>query len=291
MLPPTTDRAASPSASRWLVLPAGVWYFFFFVIPLSFAFIFSFGHRGAYGGIELGFSFDQYVRLAQPIYSKTFLTTLAMASAGTLGCLILGYPLAYFLATRVHRHKLLMLLLVIIPFWTSFLIRTYGITILINDRGLLNTLLMNLGWVSEPVRLLFTPWGILLGLVYNYLPLMVFPLYVSLERLDKTLLEASKDLGAGRLATFRNITLPLSLPGVIAGLMLVFIPLTGEYVVPQILGGGKILFMGGLITSQFVSTRDWAFGSAAAVSLIVLLLLVITVYMRRLGRRAEDPFA
>ena len=284
------SRHDRPSASWWLLLPAGVWYFSFFLIPLGFVFVFSFGHRGDYGGIELGFSFDQYLRLAQPIYSKIFLTTLAMATAGSLACLLLGYPLAYYLATRVHRHKMLMVLFVIIPFWTSFLIRTYGITILINDRGILNTLLMNLGIVSEPLQILFTPWAILLGLVYNYSPLMVFPLFVSLDRLDKTLLEASKDLGAGRLATFRNITLPLSWPGVIAGLILVFIPLTGEYVVPQILGGGRILFMGGLITSQFVSTRDWAFGSAAAVSLIVLLLLAITLYMRLGGRQAENPF-
>lgn len=286
---PASRRHDRPSASGLLLLPAGALYFVFFVIPLSFSFVFSFGHRGDYGGIELGFSLDQYLRLAQPIYSKIFFTTLAMATTGSVACLLLGYPLAYYLATRAHRHKMLMVLLVIIPFWTSFLIRTYGIMILINDRGILNTLLMNLDIVSEPLHILFTPWAILLGLVYNYLPLMVFPLFVSLDRLDKTLLEASKDLGAGRLATFRNITLPLSWPGVIAGLLLVFIPLTGEYVVPQILGGGRILFMGGLITSQFVSTRDWAFGSAAAVSLIVLLLLAVTLYMRFGGRHAENP--
>lgn len=284
-------RQESLSASIWLLAPAGVWYFFFFLIPLAVTFIFSFGHRAEYGGIELGFSFGQYERLAEPIYSKIFLTTLVMALAGTLGCLILGYPLAYFLATRVRRHKLLLLLFVIIPFWTSFLIRTYGMLILINDTGIINNFLRDLGLLSEPFHLRSTPSGIFLGLVYNYLPLMVFPLYVSLERLDKTLLEASKDLGAGRLATFRNITLPLSLPGVVAGLMLVFIPLTGEYVIPQILGGGKILFMGGLITSQFVSTRDWAFGSAASVSLIILLLVTILLYLRMLGRRAENPFA
>lgn len=283
------SRQEAPSAAGWLAAPAGLWYLLFFLVPLGFAFVFSFGHRGDYGGIELGFSAAQYVRLAQPIYSRIFLTTLVMASAGSLGCLVLGYPLAYFLATRVRRNKLLMVLFVIIPFWTSFLIRTYGIMILINDQGLINSLLIGMGWVSEPVHVLFTPWAILLGLVYNYLPLMVFPLFVSLDRIDKTLLEASKDLGAGRLSTFRNITLPLSMPGVIAGLMLVFIPLTGEYVIPQILGGGRILFMGGLITSQFVSTRDWAFGSAAAVSLILLLLVAISLYMRSGGRRAENP--
>ena len=163
------------------------------------------------------------------------------ATLGTLGCLVIAYPLAYYLATRAGKPRTTLLVLIIIPFWTSFLIRTYAWEVILADQGLINGFLLSLGLASDNTRLplLYNPFAVYLGIIYNYLPLMVFPLYVSLERLDKSLLEASKDLGADRIGTFRQVTLPLTAPGLFTGILLTFIPLTGEYIIPTILGGSK----------------------------------------------------
>jgi spermidine/putrescine transport system permease protein len=205
-----------------------------------------------------------------------------MALIGTIACLLVGYPLAYFLATRAGRHKTMLLLFIIVPFWTSFLIRTYAWETILDPDGLVSHVLQAVGILKSPLSVLYTPVAIFIGILYNYLPLMLFPLYVALERLDKRLIEASKDLGAGRFVTFRRVTLPLTLPGVITGCLLVFIPLTGEYLIPAILGGSKNLFLGNLIGEQFLGLgggTDWPFGSALSVSVIVLLLVLVGVYL------------
>jgi spermidine/putrescine transport system permease protein len=195
--------------------------------------------------------------------------------------------LAYFLATRAGRRKSLLIVLLVIPFWTSFLIRTIAWLTILGPRGVS-------GFLSEltgqDVRLLGTPFAILIGIVYNYLPLMVFPLYVTLERLDRTLLEASKDLGAGRWATFRQVTLPIIWPGLITGSILVFIPLMGEYVVPAILGLGRVFLIGNVLQLDFLSSRDWPAGSAKAVVLIAIMLVTVTFYLwvTNRGRRTRD---
>lgn len=293
----------SPRSYGWLLLvPAGLWYLIFFILPSFFPLVFSFAQSDPTGGIVLrDFSFDNYARFlscnlpaagefGECIYLKVFLQTVLFAALGTLGCLLCAYPLAYLLATRVGKARTGLLVLLIIPFWTSFLIRTYAWVVLLADQGLVNSFLVNLGILTDEARLpmLYNPFAVYLGIVYNYLPLMVFPLYVSLERLDKTLLEASKDLGADRLGTFRQVTLPLTAPGLYTGILLTFIPLTGEYIIPAILGGSKTLFMGNLVANQFLQARDWAFGSASSVMLILVLVLFILLWFRASEGRAVE---
>jgi spermidine/putrescine transport system permease protein len=276
-------------SSLVLVLPAVIWYSVFFLAPLTQMVFISFAVPGPYGGVEPGFILDSYQELGNPLYLNIFLVTLRMALIGTLGCLIVGYPLAYFLATRAGRYKTLLLLLIILPFWTSFLIRTYAWETILDPQGALSQALQEAGLIHGPLAILYSQVAIFIGILYNYLPLMVFPLYVALERLDKRLVEASKDLGAGRFATFRRVTLPLTLPGVITGCLLVFIPLTGEYLIPTILGGSKNIFMGNLIANQFLEARDWPFGATLGVAVIVLLLLLVSIYLAAFRRVQSVP--
>jgi spermidine/putrescine transport system permease protein len=271
-------RGLSALLTTALVFPAGLWYLVLLVAPLVVVTVFSFGNRARNGGYDPAFTLDNYVRLiGQPQRMEPFFTSLWMAVAGTIGCLLVGLPLAYFIATRARRRKGLLILLLVIPFWTSFLIRTYSWLIILgkeNVGGFIGTL------IGDPdFRILGNPPAVLLGLIYGYLPLMVFPLYVTLERMDRTLVEASKDLGAARWATFRQITLPIALPGLITGSILVFIPMMGEYVIPAILGYGRTFLMGNALVDAFIQTRNWPFGSAMAVLLILVMLMVITVYV------------
>ena len=251
-----------------LLAPASLWFLALLVLPLIVVLVFSVGERAPAGGYAPGFTLDNYLNL--PARLTAFTNTLTLAPVGMAICLVFAYPLAYFLAVKVRRHKLLLLILVILPFWTSFLLRTYAWIILLSGKGIPS-------WLAaigiEDVRLINTPVAVLIGIVYGYLPLMVFPIYVSLERLDKRLLEASNDLYAGALATFRQVTLPLSLPGVVTGCLLVFILLMGEYLIPQLLGGGKVFFIGNALVDLFLQSRNWPFGSAVAIALVVIMLL------------------
>lgn len=290
-------------SNAWLLLvPAGIWYLVFFLIPMLFPLVFSFAQSDPTGGVVLkNFSADNYGRFVkcswlafgaagECIYIKVFLQTVMFAMLGTLGCLIIAYPLAYYLATRAGKWRTTLLVLIIVPFWTSFLIRTYAWQVLLADQGIVNSLFISIGLITDAtrIRMLDTPYAVYMGIIYNYLPLIVFPLYVSLERLDKSLLEASKDLGANRLATFRQVTLPLTYPGLFTGVLLTFIPLTGEYIIPSLLGGSKTLLMGNLIANQFLQARDWAFGSASAIVLIATLVLFVLLWFRASGGEAVD---
>ncbi|MBI2255897.1 MAG: ABC transporter permease [Proteobacteria bacterium] len=252
------------------------------VLPIIVVLVLSFGERAEAGGYEAAFTLAQYANL--PARWAAFRNTLSLAPTGTILCLLAAYPLAYFLAVKASpRSKLLLLILVIVPFWTSFLIRTYAWIFILGGKGIPALL----DWVGIPdVRLINTPFAVLLGIVYAYLPLMVFPIFVSLEKLDKRLLEASEDLGASPWATFRQVTLPLSAPGVATGCMLVFILLMGEYLIPALLGGGKVFFIGNALVDLFLQSRNWPFGSAVAVSLVAIMLVTVTLYLRlTLNRR------
>jgi len=273
---------------NWLLLaPAGTWFLVMLIIPLTVVFIFSFGERAPSGGVVLAFTFEQYANL--PARWAAFKNTMTLAPIGTLSALLIAYPLAYFLAVKADpKWKTILLVLVIVPFWTSILIRSYAWIFLLGGRGI-PSLLEMIG--IEGVRLINTPFAVLVGIIYGYLPLMVFPIYVSLDKLDKRLLEASSDLGAKPWKTFLQITLPLSIPGIATGCMLVFILLMGEYLIPALLGGGKVFFVGNALVDLFLQSRNWAYGSAVAVTLVVVMLITVTVYMRlisRLGASRED---
>lgn len=286
-------RLSGQRAGAYLLLPAGAWYAVFFLAPLLYMVVVSFGESPGYGGPpQLGFHLDSYQLIANPLYLNVFLGTLQMALLGTVACLLVGYPLAYFLATRATARKTTLLLMIIVPFWTSFLIRTYAWETILDPEGVLSHVLQAVGLLHGPLNVLYTRSAIFIGILYNYLPLMIFPLYVALERLDKRLVEASKDLGAGRLATFRRITLPLTLPGVMTGCLLVFIPLTGEYLIPAILGGSKNLFLGNLIGEQFTgagASSDWPFGAALGVVVILILLVFVNLYLLAFRRVQGVP--
>jgi len=258
------------------LFPAGAWFFAMLVLPLLVVFVFSFGERGPAGGYVPAFTFDNFLNLGARW--AAFKNTMTLAPIGTLTCLLIAYPLAYFLAINANpRWRTLLLILVIVPFWTSILIRSYAWIYLLGGQGLPS--LLNALGLGNP-RLINTPFAVLVGIVYGYLPLMVFPIYVSLERLDKRLLEASGDLGAPPINTFLTVTLPLSMPGVATGCMLVFILLMGEFLIPSMLGGGKVFFVGNALVDLFLQSRNWAFGSAVAVALVLVMLIAVTVYMR-----------
>jgi spermidine/putrescine transport system permease protein len=259
-----------------LLAPTTLWFVFMLIMPLVVILIFSFGERAAVGGYGGGFTFEHYANL--PARFKAFQNTMTYAPIGTLLSLLVAYPLAYFLALKVdRRYKLVLLVLVIVPFWTSLLIRTYAWIYILGGRGIP----MILEWIGfEGIRLINTPGAVLIGIVYGYLPLMVFPIYVSLERLDKSLLEASDDLGASPFRSFLQVTLPLSMPGITTGCMLVFILLMGEFLIPAFLGGGKVFFIGNAMVDLFLQSRNWPFGSAIAVTLVVIMLITVSFYMR-----------
>jgi spermidine/putrescine transport system permease protein len=283
---PVGERVRSGLLTTLLLLPAGVWYLVLLVLPLVIIFVFSFGTRARNGGYAPAFVFDNYMRAFQK--PEPFITSLQMATLGTILCLLVGLPLAYFLATRAGRWRGVLILLLVIPFWTSFLIRTYAWLMILGPDGLAGPIGDLIG--VQDFRILGTEFAVQLGLVYGYLPLMVFPLYVTLERMDRRLVEASKDLGAGRLATFRQVTFPIALPGVVTGCMLVFIPMMGEYVIPQILGYGRVFTVGNSLVLRFLESRNWPAGSAQAVGLILVMLLSVGFYVwfTNRGRRTRD---
>ncbi|MBT9386052.1 ABC transporter permease [Pseudooceanicola sp. CBS1P-1] len=274
-------------ARALLLTPAGLWYAALLLLPLAVVLIFSFGERSPIGGYAPGFTLEQYANL--PSRFAAFRNTLTLAPLGTVAALLIAYPLAYFLALRVDpKWKTLLLVLVIVPFWTSILIRSYAWIFLLGGKGI-PALLAQFG--LEDIRLLNTPFAVLLGIVYGYLPLMVFPIYVALEKLDKRLLEAAADLGTPPWRSFLQITLPLSMPGVLTGSMLVFILLMGEFLIPSILGGGKVFFIGNAMVDLFLQSRNWAFGSAVAVALVVIMLITVAIYSRlikRFGASRDD---
>jgi spermidine/putrescine transport system permease protein len=264
------------------LLPAGAWFVAMLVLPLVVVLVFSFGERGPAGGYAPAFTFDNYLDLG--LRWTAFQNTLILAPLGTAVCLVIAFPLAYFLAMRASaRWRTLLLILVIVPFWTSILIRSYAWIFLLGGKGIPALIAaMGLG----DLRLINTPFAVLVGIVYGYLPLMVFPIYVSLERLDKRLLEASSDLGCPPARTFLNVTLPMAMPGVATGCMLVFILLMGEFLIPAMLGGGKVFFVGNALVDLFLQSRNWAFGSAVATALVLIMLVTVTAYMRLTRRWA-----
>jgi spermidine/putrescine transport system permease protein len=277
------NAAPGPRYPASLALPAGGWYLAFFLAPLTILAVFSFSQVVGFGSIAYHANLDNYRRLWDPLYGKVFLRTLELAAFGTLGTAVLGVPLAYYIA-RFATRKGLLLLLVVIPFWTSFLIRTYAWLIILDPSF---PLFRGLGALGMHLDLLYKQPAVYIGVVYTYLPLMVLPLYATLERMDWSLVDAAQDLGDSPFRSFRRITLPLTRPGLLAGSLLVFIPMTGEYLNPVILGGTKSEYAGNLITEEFLDARDWPFGSALAMVLVGALTVAIVVYGRLLSRAEQ----
>ncbi len=269
-----------PHARAWALLaPGTIWLILFFLVPILIMFAYSLMPRGIYGGVEAGFTLEHYRRFFDPLYLDILQRTFVWSIACTVICLVLGYPVAYVIA-RGGRWKNLLLFLVVLPFWTSFLVRTFAMIFLLRDTGLINNWLLKLGMVDEPITMLYTPFAVMSGLVYGFLPFMILPIYASLEKLDLSLLEAAEVLGARPAERFRRITLPLSMPGVVAGCLLVFIPALGSFLTSDLLGGAKQLMIGNLVQNQFSAARNWPFGSAASFIVMALVLVAVMAYLR-----------
>jgi spermidine/putrescine transport system permease protein len=274
LAPPKRRRLRAPKFL--LALPAWIWFVAFFLAPLGIIVYYSFGQKKPLSAGEVVMShpsFTQYSDALSSTFIEVFKTTLKIASLGTFLCLLIGFPMAYFLGVRVKaKWKGVLLGLVIIPFWTNFLIRTLAWTIVLASRGYVSNQLQSWGVLNHPLNFLATKSAVQLGVVYNYLPLMIFPLFVAFDRLDPAMREASKDLGANRIRTFVQVTLPLAAPGIIAGILLVYIPLCGDYITAKILGKAKGNMVGAVIASQFIEAQNTARGSAMAVILIIMIL-------------------
>jgi len=254
------------------------WLMAFALLPNLLVAVASLLTRGDNEFVAFTLTLSSYRRLLDPLYLDVLLDSLWLAAATTTLCLLLGYPFAYLLTRTSSRWRPLLLLLVIVPFWTSSLVRTYAIMIVLKTQGLLNQALLGLGLIAEPLELLYTETAVILGMLYTLLPFMILPLYAALEKLDHRLIEAARDLGAGKITIFLRIVIPLTLPGIIAGSLLTFLPGLGMFYVADLLGGAKTLLVGNLIRDQFLSARDWPFGAAASVLLTLLMGLLLWGY-------------
>lgn len=256
-----------------------VWFTLFALLPFCLILVSSFLSHSDQALISEPLTFAHYQRLANPLYWQIFQKSVIVAAITTLISLCLGYPFAYIIANAHHRLKPLLLLLVIIPFWTSSLIRSYAMIAMLKAKGILNSLLLMLGIIHEPLSILFTNSAVVMGLVYNLLPFMILPLITNIERLDKRLIDAAHDLGAGWFTTFRRVIIPLTMPGILAGSILVFLPAMTIFYIPDILGGAKSMLLGNLIQNQFFIAENWPMGSAISTMLTVLLALLILFYV------------
>lgn len=250
------------------------WLALFLLVPCLLILALSFFERGVYGGVDYVVTMDNYRRALEPLYRSILLTSAWIAFLATLAAALIGYPAAYAISRAPARWQPALLVLVMLPFWSNYLIRTYAWIVLLNREGLINRALSALG-LEEPLPLLYNDFAIVLGLVYGYLPFMVLAVYASLSRLDPTLLEQSADLGASPTSTFLRITLPLTLPGLAAGSVFVFVLSIGNFITPDLLGGGRRVMVGNLIYKQFLAARDWPFGSALAFLLIAIMMMLL----------------
>ncbi|EPW6431309.1 spermidine/putrescine ABC transporter permease PotB [Vibrio parahaemolyticus] len=256
------------------------WLTLFVLVPNLMIIGTSFLTRDEANLIELTFTFDNYLRLLDPLYAKVLMHSFYMAIIATLLCLIIGYPFAYIVAKMPEKWRPFMLFLVIVPFWTNSLIRTYGLKIVLGTQGILNKSLMAMDIIDKPLRLMYAETAVMIGLVYILLPFMILPLYSAIEKLDNTYIEAAKDLGASKLQTITKVILPLTMPGIIGGCLLVLLPALGMFYISDLLGGAKNLLIGNVIKSQVLNARDWPFGAATSIALTIAMAIMLYAYYR-----------
>jgi spermidine/putrescine transport system permease protein len=266
------------------------WMALFAFLPNLLVLLASFGHAGPDRFVVPGFSLHNYFRLFAPVYERILWSSMGLAGSVTLISLVSAYPFAFILARTRQPLRSVLLLLVVIPFWTNSLVRTYAMIAILNASGIANNLFMALGLIDQPLQLLYTTGAVLAGLVYTLLPFMILPLYAALEGLDASYIEASRDLGASPVQTFVRIVLPLTMPGIISGCMLVFLPALGMFYVADVLGGAKSLLLGNFIRDQFLTTRDWPFGAAASVGLTLMMAVMLLLYWKSKRTLLRESF-
>ncbi len=264
-----------------------LWLLLFVVVPTAILFVYSFCERDEVGGVVFTFTLDNYRRVFDPVYLMIFVRSIWYAGLTTLICVAVGYPVAYFIARAREELRNRLLLLVMVPFWTSFLIRTYAWITILKQEGMLNGFVSALHLGIGPFDVLYTPTAVVIGLVYAYLPFMILPIYGSAEKLDNSLIEAAHDLGAGPLRAFSSVIVPLTMPGIAAGTLLVFVPAIGMFAITDLMGGAKVPMIGNVIQNQFLQARDWPFGAALGVVFMLMFAVTYGILQRRGARLAE----
>ena len=260
-----------------LSTPYILWTLLFTIIPLIIIFIFSISSSNQIGEISFDFTIDKYKQFFEPIYIDVFFRSVKLSLYSTIVCLIVGYPVAYIIANKGLRIRNFLIIFILLPQWTNFLLRTYAWMSILKDNGPINSFLLRTGIINEPLRLLYTDGAVLMGMVYNFLPYMILPIYTVILKIDKNYIEAARDLGANTVTTFRKIIFPLSMPGVVSGVIMVFMPAISTFVISDLLGGGHSMLMGNLIQNQFLAARNWQFGSA--ISMILILIILISMLL------------
>lgn len=268
---------------RWIAVIPGLWIVLFLLVPLSLVVIYSFLKKGPYGGVIWTPTLDNYIRVLDPLYWSIVLKSLQFALLTTLSTLILGFPVAYVIAKVSKAMRTVLMILVMIPFVTNFVVRAYALKGVLSAEGPVNSMLLDLGFIAEPISFLNSSGSIYAGMIMNYLPFMILPLYVAAEKMDWSLIEASTDLGAGPVQSFWYVLLPQLSPGILTGSLLVFVPALGEFVIPDVFGGAKTFFIGNLVIDQFLKSRDWPFGSA--LSMILFMVTGIGIWLRTIAAR------
>jgi spermidine/putrescine transport system permease protein len=271
----TATAGRRPAGGRaWLLLsPLLLWLVVFVVAPTVILLVYSFCQRDELGLVVFEFTWENFVRVADPVYLKIFAWSLWYAGLTTLVCLLIGYPVAYYIARAPERRRPTLLLLLMIPFWISFLLRTYAWISLLKADGMISALLQGLHLISAPLEILYRPVAVLIGLAYTYLPFMILPIYTSAEKIETPLIEASMNLGAGPWRTLAHVVLPLTKPGIFAGILLVFVPSIGMFAVNDLMGGGRVDMIGNVIQNQFGQARDWPFGAALGITFLALFVI------------------
>ncbi len=265
---------------NYLAMPYVAWAIIFTIVPLVIVLVYSFTKRDAYGNIVYEFTLDNYKNFFTPIYLNVLWRSIKLSFYSTVVCLLIGYPMAFIISRAKGMKQNLMVLLFIVPLWTNFLLRTYAWMGLLREQGIINEILLKLGLISEPIQMLYTNGAVVLGMVYNFLPFMVLPIYSVLVKMDKSLIEAARDLGANEATVFRRVIFPLSFPGVATGIMMVFMPAVSTFVISDLLGGGQTILLGNLIQNQFIAARNWQFGSAVSVLMMAMLILSMSYFAK-----------
>lgn len=264
--------------NKYIIAPTVIWLFVFFLVPLLLIFGFAFVKNGMYGEIEKTFTLENIVKVFDPLYLKVIWTTLWIAIVTTIITLLIGYPYAYTATVVSEKWQRVLLLLITIPFWINFLVRSYALIVILRSKGIVNTLLIQLGIIKEPLQLLYNTPSVIMGMVYTLLPFMVLPIFVAIEQLDNRKLDAANDLGATPFQTFIYVTLPLTMKGIFAGSILVFVSSFGMFVVSDVMGGSKVALIGNVIQNQFLAARNWPFGSALSIFLVIASIGLIGLY-------------
>ncbi|MFZ5969367.1 MAG: ABC transporter permease [Bacillota bacterium] len=262
---------------KWLSIPYALWALIFSIAPIVIIAVYSFCSRSPYGQIIYEFTTENYKQFLKPIYLNVFWRSIVLAVESTVICFLMGYPMAMIIANSNMKRRNIMVMMFVLPLWTNFLLRTYAWMVLLRDQGVINQFLIALGIVDEPLKLLYNTGAVIMGMVYNFLPFMVLPIYSVLSKIDKSYIEAAEDLGGTTLQVFTKVVFPLSMPGVVSGVIMVFMPAVSTFVISDLLGGGQTVLLGNLIQNQFLVARNWQFGSAISIIMMSLILIAMGV--------------